>query len=265
VARDERTEGRNATTEELERSLAGASAEFLAGALENPRFRASFFVLLLRNRRTPESCLRDLAKRREWTRRYETKRLLAMHGNTPPVVARTFLPHLFWRDLAAVADDLRIHPTVRRHGEALLRVRVAEMSLGERISLARQATRGLISALTHSAESAVVEALLGNPRWVEGDAVRLARSEGTPPPALERLARHPTWSRRQAVRLALCRNPATPPAAGLALLRGMHAPDLRRLARGGGAPRWIEIAAARALSDGRTGGGRGDPGGSPSW
>jgi hypothetical protein len=164
------------------------------------------------------------------------------------------LNHLYWKDLRLVAENLRLNPVLRRSAEDLLTVRLAELSLGEMISLARSATRGLIEPLAGSGESKVLEALLGNPRLQERDAALIAGNEETPGETLDRISRHPTWGIRPEVRLALLRNPRTPVHAAMRLLRGMPRQDLRKLGRDMKIPRIVRVGAERHLAGSRSAG-----------
>jgi hypothetical protein len=210
-------------------------------------------ILLLRNRAAPAPLLARIGRDREWTRRQDVKRALVRHPNTPLVLARILAIHLHRKDLAEIAEDLRVPPPVRRHAEEILRIRIEEMTLGERISLARRPSRALISALRDSAEGGVLRALLGNSRLVEADAVRIASGSATPGDALRALAEHPAWGIRRSVRMALLLNPRTPVSSALGLIRGTSRQDLTRLAEDAGAPRIVRVGAERRLKDGRGG------------
>ncbi len=133
---------------------------------------------------------------------------------------------------------------------------MAELAVGERIGLARIASRGVVQVLRHSAEEPVLVALLGNTRMVELDAVTIASSPQAPPGALRRLAAHPTWAARHAVRMALVTNPRTPVAVSLGLVRRLSRQDLRRLAKDVRAPKIVRIGADRRLEGRDVGGDR---------
>ena len=247
---DPRQAGASATAAELTARLATAPPPFLRGAIENPGFGEDHLGLLLRNRGAPADLLREVAANRRWTRAYDVKKGLALHPRTPAVVARGLLDHLYWRELSAVAADTKIHPTVRRRAEELLRVRLDQLTVGERIALARRSSRGLVSALRERGEPRVLEALLGNPRLVEGDAVCIARAEGVPSEVLARLAEHPAWGCRQAVRRALLKNPRTPVHASMRLLKSLPRQELQKVRRDQEVPKVVRVAAERSLDGG---------------
>ncbi len=242
--------GRSDPAAVLKLELAVAPQAYLRGAAENPELDRDGMVQLLKNHAAPPDLLGRIARERAWTRMYEVTRALARHARTPPPLARELVGRLYWRDLAEVTEDLRIHPTVRRKAEETLQARLSELALGERIALARRASRGVISALVASPEEEVLRALLGNSRLVEADAARIASDERAPRALLGEMAEHPTWSPRRSVALALVRNPRTPVRAALHLLASLGRQDLRALARDPAAPRIVRVGAHRRLETG---------------
>ncbi len=245
-----RARGRTASAAELRKCLASAPAPYLAGALENAELGPDEVLLLLRNRAAPAALLARIGGNGEWTRLHEVKCGLVRHFNTPPAIARGLARHLYSRDLAEIAEDVRVRPAVRRQAEESLKADVEEMALGEKVSLARRCSGALIGALRDSTEAAVLRALLGNGRFVEADAVRIASGAKTPGDVLRTLAEDPSWGVRRAVRLALLRNPRTPVPSALRLIRGMSRRDLVRLAEDREAPRIVRVGAERRLADG---------------
>jgi len=239
--------GRGDSAADLRRHLAAAPAPYLSGAIENPEFQAEEVLLLLGNPAAPPSLLLRIGRDRRWMRAYEAKKALLRHPRTPLTLARSLLPHFYWKDLADAAEDPRLPPSVRRQAEQILENRLDEMTQGERISLARRASRGVISALRESADARVLQALLGNGRLLEHDAVRIASSAHAPREVLSGLADHPSWGARYAVRISLVRNPRTPVPAALRLIGGLPRQDLQRLARDAEVPRIVRVGADRRL------------------
>ena len=244
---DSEVRGRTASARQLRALLADAPSGFLADALDNPKLVPDHVALLLRNRAASAQTLVKIARRTDWTRLYDVKRGLVTHPSTPPTVARLFVHHLFWRDLADAAADLRLHATVRRHAEDVLGVRLGQLTLGERVALARRAVRGLVSPLAEFGEPAVLCALLANPRLVEGNVVGIARSAETPGEVLDTLADDPHWGPRLAVRGALLRNPRTPIHAALRILDRLSHQDLRAVQSEPRIPRIVRLGAQRRL------------------
>lgn len=243
-----RTDGQVASIEQLRRQLGSAPLPFLEGAVRNPALGDEEMVLLLRNPRATPALLHRIGADHRWTRSYEVKKTLVQHPKTPLVVARNLVPHLHWKELSEVSANLRVNPVVRRQAEELLKTRIEELSVGERISLARRASRGVIGGLLDSNESPVLRALLGNARLVEIDAVKIA-SAPTPPGDLFRyLSEHPKWGVRRAVRLALAKNPRVPIAVALKQIGRLAPRDLRQLSKDAKVPKIVRVGADRRLA-----------------
>jgi hypothetical protein len=242
--------GRTASAEQLRRHLAGAPPAFLEGALQNPDLGQEELVFLLRNRQAPPRLLLAIGRDPRWTRSYEIKKHLVQHPRLPLSAARNLLPHLFWKDLAELSADPRLHPVARRQAERLISTRLEELSLGERVALARRASRGLIGPLIDTREGPVLRGLLGNTRLVEMEAVRMASCACRSADLFRYLAGHPKWSLRRSVRLALLRNPRTPVAVALRLVEKLSPRDLRELAKDVKVPRIVRVGADRRLGRG---------------
>jgi hypothetical protein len=246
-AADQPITGRRATADQLRALLAGAPPAFVAEALDNPALVPDHVVLLLRNRGATPGTLSKVARRPEWTRIYEIKRGLVAHPNTPAPISRMLVQHLYWRDLAALTGDALAHPVLRRRAEELLRIRLAELTVGERIALARIAPRGLVGGITELGDVRVVRSLLSNPRLAEPDVVRIAGSADTADAVLRALADHPRWGGRRSVLDALLGNPRTPVHAALRLVRRLPRQDLRRVRASSKIPRVVRLGAERRL------------------
>ena len=185
---------------------------------------------ILRNPFVDAELLARLAASRALVGLYELRRELVAHPRTPRTLALSFVAGLYWRDLAALGIDTRVHPLVRRVADRRLQERLPGLAVGEKIALARRASATLVGALRLDPNPRVVTALLENPRLTEAQLVPLASHERANPRCLAALAASPRWASRRAVRTALCRNPATPLATALRLLPGLSRADAAAVA-----------------------------------
>lgn len=240
--------GREATAEQLRAHLLSAPAAYLSGAAGNPRLAEPEMLMLLRNRQATPKLLASIAKDRGWTRSREVKKQLVQHPRIPVALARGLLPHLFWKELADISTNLRVHPVVRRQALELVKVRLEELSLGEKVALSRRAPRGLIGSLIETHETPVLRALLGNNGLVELEAVRVASSPRATADLFRQLAEHPRWGARPAVRLALLRNRRAPVPVALRVLEKLPQTDLRRVSKDDKVPKIVRVGADRRLA-----------------
>jgi hypothetical protein len=182
-------------------------------------------------------------------RRFHAVRLaLAAHRNTPLVEALSLVETLFWRDLARLSSDVRVHPQVRRAADRELLRRLPDLPVAERVDLARSAGRGMLLFLRQDPDVRVVAAFLDNRFATEADVLQAAAQARVRPDSLEAIATHPRWSLRRSVRDALLCNPSLPAASAEALLDQAVDRELEHLQEEPGAPPAIRAIAQRVLA-----------------
>jgi hypothetical protein len=218
---------------DLDRRLREADTEELHDLLQRfaPELDTRQAVHALRNPFLGREGIETLADHGRLLASYEVKRLIALHPRTPEPLALRFVPSLFWRDLLEVGVDTRVRPTVRRAADRRLMSRISSLATGEKMAVARRASRRILSRLRHDPSPRVVGALLENPRITEGVIVPLVASEDAQPQVLDLVARNRRWGVRYEVRLALCCNPRTPVRTVLPILPMLRKRDLRTVAR----------------------------------
>lgn len=245
-------EGREASAEELGCRLQSAPPEYLQGALDNPALSEEHILEILRNPGAPAHLLQQIGLDPRWTRSYAVKAGLVCHPSTPSAASLHMLPFLFWRDLARVSDNFRLPPPLRRAAENLLKERLQDLALGERMALARIAGRALICVLRNESQEMVISALLNNPRMTEEDLLLMCNTSRSPK-VLTRVGQSERWRARPPVRLALARNRHTPLALAVSLLPDLSEEDLRDLSQHRELPQALRSAAVRLLEERRRG------------
>jgi hypothetical protein len=217
---------------ELHRRLREAGSEELAALvreraaeLEPPAVRQA-----LRNPYCTTETIELLAGVRRLLSFHQVRRDLALHPGTPETLASGFLPTLFWRDLMELTLDPRLRPTLRRAAELHLTARLPRLAVGEKMSLARRASPGVLAQLRHDPSPQVIAALLDNPRLTEGLLLPVVHAAAASPAILELIAGDRRWGVRYPVRLALVKNPATPLQTAWRLLESLRRSDLRPVA-----------------------------------
>jgi hypothetical protein len=244
----DRERGRRDDRSQLRLHLADAPSDYLEGALDNPDLAPEELAILLRNRRTTVEIVTRVSRNRSWMRSREIKMAFVSSPRAPQVLARQFLPHFYWRDLAELAANLRVVPVLRREAEKLLKTRLPELSLGEKVALARRGSRGIVEMLRDETDALVLRAVVGNARATEADLARILARADAPTGFLGWLADQSSWGQRRVVRLALVRHPRTPPSSALRLTRALSRRDIDELRRDMAAPRLVRVAAERHLA-----------------
>jgi hypothetical protein len=206
------------------------------------------FLEQLRRPDLPAEDIQRIIRNPEARRFHAVRLALARHRNTPRAEALSLVETLFWRDLAHLSAEARVHPEVRRAADTQLLRRLPELAVAERVDLARTAGRGLLAILREDPDPRVVAAFLNSRFATEADVVQAAAQSRTRPEALEAIAGHPRWSPRRGVRDALLRNPGLPSSAAEALLDRLSDPELDLLRGETAGPSAIRKIAQRILA-----------------
>ena len=243
-------EGREATAEELGRRLQSAPPDYLQGALENSALSEEHILEILRNPGAPAAVLQQISLESRWTSSYAVKVGLVFHPATPGAASLHLVHFLFWRDLARLSDSFRVPPPLRRAAENLLKERVQDLALGERMSLARIAGRALISVLRNEPSEMVITALLANARLTEDDLLLMCNTSASPK-VLESIAQSERWRSRPSVKLALVRNRRTPVSVAVSLLPSLKEEDLKEMVQHRELPNALRTSARRLLEERR--------------
>ena len=244
-------QARSAGAAELRFRLPGAGPAYLQGALQNPDFGEQHLAPILSNPALPPGLIQQIAGNRQWLARYEVQRAVVFHRNSPRALKQNLIHFLLWKDLAKVAEDPLMPPPVKRTAETLLKARVEEMALGEKIALARIAGPGVIPSLRSEPHPDVVTALLGNPRLAEEEVLALCAEERVTAAVLSAVGCHPKWRNRYPVKMELLRNPLTPATVSLTFLDTLSAADLEEIASSPKVPRLVRVTAKQILSSRR--------------
>jgi hypothetical protein len=189
------------------------------------------FLRQLRRPDLPAEEIEAILHNREARRFHAVRLALARHRNTPRMQALSLVETLFWRDLAHLSADVRVHPEIRRSADSNIRRRLPELAVAERVDLARVAGRGALLMLRQDPDARVVAAFLDNRFATEADVVQAAALSRARPEALAVISGHPRWSVRRTVQQALLSNPALPDDSAEALLDLMTDRELDSLRR----------------------------------
>src|SRR5262249_33553947 len=136
---------------------------------------------------------------------------------------------------------------VRVRAEAVLKERLPELRLGERITLGRLATPAVLAGLLADPEAKVIRSCLENPRLREDDLVTALRQEAPPRALLEGSPGALRWRDTYAVRLAIVLQPRTPLGVALPQLSSLLPADLLRVSETPGLVPLVQMAALNVV------------------
>jgi hypothetical protein len=157
---------------------------------------------------------------------------MVVHPRTPRRISLKLLRQLHTFDLMRVALLPVLSGDLKRVAAELLVSRLASITLGERISLARRAPEIVATALLVDKEPRVLQAALENPRLTEAAIVKVLARSGATTALVEAVCGHGKWSPRHEIRLALLRHPKTPLAHALRFAHAMPPALVRDIVHG---------------------------------
>jgi hypothetical protein len=247
--RETRNDPETCESAELNRLILEGDEKTLEKVLRNPNLTPQQVVLIFENKFVTHEIVKQICGEPNWVGRYTIKVAIVNSPLTPKVTALNLVKFLFWKDLVKVAKNARLLPPVRNMADVVLKDRLPEITVGEKVSLARIASRTLIRSLIHDRNEMVFRALLENPMLTEEPLIHLASSPSADPAILSVLATHKKWSYRYGIRLALLRNRRTPVAVAVGMLSHLMESDLKAVIDMDHVPRIVKMCAERIIHE----------------
>ena len=156
---------------------------------------------------------------------------VASHQKTPRRIALRIIRELYTFELMQFALTPVAAADLKRLADELLLSRMASISLGERISLARRSSTLVAGTLLLAKESQVWQPAPENPRLTEAAIVRALQRTNATSAFVEAVSHHPKWSVRNEVQMALLRNAHTPLAKAIEFSHRIPMRQLRDILR----------------------------------
>jgi hypothetical protein len=206
-----------------------APPEILKTALKNPALAENHLGALLKRRDIGEDLIKSICKLSLTETNHNLKLAIARHKNTPAPQLLAILPQLHLFELLNLCLLPEITPDQKVAAERAIIQRLPLTPLGNRITLARRATSGLLEALIKEGDSRIVEICLTNPRLKEGTLFQFVRSGTATAETISMVARSPRWQNRTNIREAILSNPKTPLIWFTLWLPGMKLSEVKRL------------------------------------
>jgi len=167
-------------------------------------------LALLQNRDLPPESLEQLGKSAIATKSRKARFALATHPRSPRHLTLHLVREFYTIDLMRFALLPGVAADLKHAADGLLVARLASITLGESISLARRASGTVAAALLLDKEERVWMTALDNPRLTEARVVKALLRANVPSALVETLCQHAEWSLRPEIRMALLRNEKTP-------------------------------------------------------
>jgi len=164
---------RSCPTEEIQALLYAAEEEILVALLENPRLDEQSVVLLLERKDLSATLLDRIAGHKTWLADRRVRLGLVAHPHAPRRIALRLIRELHVMDIVALTLSLTVPAEVRRLGEDLLLGKIAQLALGQKISVARRCSARVAAALLAEGRPPVLRVALENQRLTEAQVLRV--------------------------------------------------------------------------------------------
>lgn len=174
---------------------------------------------------------------------------VAVHHRTPRRVALRVIRELYTFELMQFALTPMAPADLKRVADELLLGRIASITLGERISLARRSSAAVAGGLLLDKEPRVWQTALENPRLTEVGVVRALAKSAASRVFVEAVCHHAKWSARIEVRFALLRSSYTPLSKAIEFARRIPAPQLRDILHASKLPENVKREVRRAVRE----------------
>jgi len=188
---------------------------------------ADLALAILKNRDLPCEVIEQISRNAAVMKSRKVRVALAAHPRMPRRLALRLIRELYTFDLMQFSLMPTVAADLKRVADEILVARVASITLGERISLARRSSAMVAAALLTDKESRVWQTALENPRLSESAIVKALLRPGTTPAFVKAVCHHAKWSPRPEIRMALLRNEYTPLARALEFAHRIPPAQLR--------------------------------------
>lgn len=137
------------------------------------------------------------------------------------------------------------------HGVSPSASELATMSVMEKMKAAMKGSREVRAALIRDPNRLVAAAVLSSPKLTESEIEQFARMANVAEEVLRVIGTNRSWTKNYGVVASLVRNPKTPVAISLTLLRRVNDRDVKMLAIDRNVPEPVRLAAQKRVSAAR--------------
>jgi hypothetical protein len=211
-------------------SIAPESAPAHASAnLEatDPALTADLALAATKDRNLSTEAIEQISRNAAVMKSRKVRVAVAAHPRAPRRIALRLVRELYTFDLMQFSLIPAVAADLKRVADELLVARLASITLGERIALARRSAAMVAAALLLDKESRVWQTALENARLSEAAIVKALLRPAATPAFVKAVCHHAKWSVRPEIRMALLRNEYTPLARALEFARRLPPAQLR--------------------------------------
>jgi len=213
----------------------------------DPALTADLVLAAVKDRNLPSEVIEQISRNAAVMKSRKVRVELAAHPRAPRRLALRLIRELYTFDLMQFSLIPAVAADLKRIADELLVARLASITLGERIALARRSSALVAAALLLDKESRVWQTALENPRLSEAAIVKALLRPAATPAFVKALCHHAKWSVRPEIRMALLRNEYTPLARALEFARRLPPAQLRDILHASRLPEKIKSYLRKGL------------------
>ena len=219
----------------------------------DPALTADLALAVVKNRDLSSEVIEQISRNAAVMKSRKVRVALAAHPRAPRRIALRLIRELYTFDLMQFSLIPAVAADLKRVADEQLVARLASITLGERIALARRSSAMVVAALLPDREARVWQTALENPRLSESAIVKALLRPTATPVFVKVLCHHVKWSLRPEVRCALLRNEYTPLARALEFARRLPPAQLRDILHASRLPEKIKAYLRKDLGKGNSG------------
>lgn len=209
-------------------------------AAGDPALTTDLALALLEHRDLPSDAVEKISANATAMKSRKVRLAIAGHVHAPRHIALRLIRELYPFELAQFSLMPAVATDLKRIAEELLVARLASITLGERIALARRSSAMVAAALLQDKEARVWQTALENQRLTENSIVRVLQRPQASAAFVRAVCHHPKWSLRPDIRIVLLRNEHTPLARALEFAHRLAPAQLRDILHGSRLPEKIK-------------------------
>ncbi len=204
-------------------------AEVLTGVAADPGITEELALSLLTRRDFPAPAIEALAHNLGLLKHRKVMVGIVSHPRTPRHVSLPSVRQMYTFDLVKVAMLPAVPTDVKVAIDETIVARLEQISEGERLTLAKQASGRVATALLLDPQKRVATAAMDNPRMTEAGIVKALGDRDSTQHLVDAVCRHTKWFLRRDIRLALLRNEHLSLAQAIACAAHLPPPLLREV------------------------------------
>ena len=193
----------------------------------DPALTADLVLAAIKDRNLPSEAVEQISRNAAVMKSRQVRVAVAAHPRAPRRIALRLIRELYTFDLMQFSLIPAVTADLKRVADELLVARLASVTLGERIALARRSSAMVAAALLLDKESRVWQTALENARLSEAAIVKALLRPAATPAFVKAVCHHAKWSVRPEIRMALLRNEYTPLARALEFAHRLPPAQLR--------------------------------------